>query len=247
MKMRVIALAALAATVGFTACKKSKTDDNGTDTNTELATRVAAHTDDQSNFSTQMDDVDNDINSVIESNNAFGRVLQQPCNVTVSFDSTQQLRRVTLTFNGNNCAGTHARTGTIVVTQSINQRWSDSGAVLTQSINSLKITRIADNKSITINGTRSIRNVSGGRIGQLLAGGRNTIIHAITGNMGLRFDDSTTRQWNVARRRTFTRNGQAIILTVNGDHSAGGLTGIAEWGTTRFGTPFVSRIAVPLK
>jgi hypothetical protein len=252
MKMRFLAMAAIAAAVCFTACKKSSSSDDNSEA--ELATRIANHTDDQNNFATQMDAVDNDINSTIESNNSFGRetyVMTPPCNVNVSFDSVQQsgalYRRLTLTFNGANCQGTHSRTGQIVVLQPMAQHWSDSGAVITENVNNLKITRLSDNKSITLNGTRTVTNVSGGRLAQLMLGGRSSILHAIAGNMSLRFEDSTTRQWNIARKRLFTRTNQVVHITLTGNYSANGMTGIAEWGTNRYGAPFFTRIAEPLQ
>jgi hypothetical protein len=255
MKMRVLALAAIAAAVGFTACKKSSKSDD-VDSNVELAARVTNHTDDQNNFATQMDAVDNDINSTIESNNAFGRemnVMTPPCNVTVAFDSVAQngalYRRLTMTFTGNNCQNTHSRTGQIVVTQPMSQHWTDSGAVITENVNNLKITRLSDNKSIVLNGTRTVTNVSGGRLAQLVLGGRSSILHAIAGNMNIRFEDSTSRQWNISRKRLFSRpnTSQMILITVTGGHTLNGVTGVAEWGTNRYGAPFVTRISEPLR
>ncbi|HRF19588.1 MAG TPA: hypothetical protein PK977_15540, partial [Chitinophagaceae bacterium] len=71
----------------------------------------------------------------------------------------------------------------------------------------------------------------------------NTITHTITSsNMSVTFDDNTQRTWQVARQRVFTYN-NGVVITVTGMHAANGITGIAEWGTNRFGNFFTTSIA----
>ncbi|GAA4339122.1 hypothetical protein [Flaviaesturariibacter amylovorans] len=253
MKVRVLTFAVLSLALAVTSCKKDAKDDDDSNT-VDLETRVTAHADDQSRISNELDAVDNDVNTYIEETSAFGReqnVMAPPCNTTVTFDSTQALRRMTITFNGNNCANTHSRTGTIVATIPMQQRWRDSGAVITETINNLRITRLSDNKSISVNGTRTLTNASGGRIPNLYLPGpghRNSIRHRINGNMTVAFDNNTQRQWSVARQREFTRAPQdSLVITVTGTHTDGQTTGISEWGTNRFGAAFSTQIVEPLK
>jgi len=151
---------------------------------------------------------------------------------------------VTLTYNGNNCAGTHSRTGNIVISMPANVRWKDAGATLTLTYTNLVITRLADNKSITINGSHTLTNVSGGLLVNLPV--LNSITHAInSNNMSVRFDDNTQRTWQVARRRVFTYN-NGIVVTVTGTRTEGNSTNIAEWGTNRLGRTFTTAITQPL-
>lgn len=122
--------------------------------------------------------------------------------------------------------------------------WKDVGAILTVTYQNLKITRISDNKSITINGTHAITNVSGGRLIDLAS--QNSITHRInSSNMAITFDDGAQRTWQVARKRVFTYN-NGIAITITGEHTDGNITNIAEWGTTRFGSTFTTSITDPL-
>ncbi len=245
MKIKILLVAALALSVSFISCKKNNDVDN-----TDLVT----HSEDQSNFGNSIDDVSNDANTTIDNYNAFqGRpgdangtdgVTGIPCGSTVQLDSTATLRRLTIIFNGPNCAGTRNRVGVVVMTMPLAQHWKDQSAVLTVNVQALKITRISDGKSITINGTWTVTNVTGGRLWQLASLG--TIIHDInSAGVTVTFDNGSQRSWQVARRRTFTYSA-GINVSVTGTYTNGTTTGICEWGTNRFGQAFVTQITQPL-
>lgn len=161
-------------------------------------------------------------------------------------DSISNPKSVTITYNGLNCAGTRTRTGVVKATMPANVKWKDAGAVITVTITNLKITRVSDGKYITINGTKQITNVSGGRLMDLPT--MNTIIHTISSNnMNIKFDTSNTqRTWNIARKRTFTWNNGSVNITTTGNHTVAGNTKVAEWGINRFGNAFITSIEQPL-
>jgi hypothetical protein len=235
-------VAVIAISVTFTSCKKANTDSS--DNSAELTT----HSDDQARFSNESDAVVNDANTVIDGYNSYqGRIENTVgiiCDATVMLDSTATDRRITITYNGTNCSGTRTRTGVVVLTMPLGTRWKDVGAVLTVNIQNLKITRLSDNKSITINGTHIVTNVTGGRLRDLASLG--TIVHTISSpGMTVTFDNGSERAWQVARKRTFTYNNGIVISTI-GTHTDGTTTGIAEWGTNRFGNLFVTSITDPL-
>lgn len=122
--------------------------------------------------------------------------------------------------------------------------WKDAGAVLTVNIQQLKITRVRDNKSIIINGTKTITNVSGGRLSDLAT--RGSITHTISGTaLSVTFDNGTQRTWQEAKKRVFTYN-NGIVITTTGMHTDGAVSGISEWGINRFGNAFVTAISQPL-
>jgi hypothetical protein len=249
MKMRLIAMTALIAAVTITACKKSSKTEEADETT--VSQQLTQHADDQSRVSNDLDAVDNDINVAVESTPTFGRlahvqqVMQLPCDATVTFDSTATDRRMIITFTGSACDSFRTRTGTITIAMPRTQHWRDSGATLSETIANLKITRRSDNKSITINGSRTVKNVTGGRVATIQPG--TAVVHTIDGAMSITFDDNTVRQWNVARKRTFTRPVNNITMSISGTHTDNGITGIAEWGTTRYGVAFATQIAEPLK
>ena len=245
--LRFLMVAVIAISVTFTSCKKA---DKETDNTSEYST----HSDDQSRFSNEIDATANDENAAIESYTAFtGRptnVLTPPCDVSFHLDSTATHRRITITYNGQVCLGAHrTRLGQVVLTMPLGQHWRDVGAVLTTNINNLKITRLSDNKSITINGTHIVTNVTGGRLFDLTLPGATPIVHEITSpGMSVTFDNGSQREWKVAKRRTFSGNPNQSLLVIStvGFHTDNGITGISEWGTNRFGNPFVTSITAPM-
>ncbi|MCP9751667.1 hypothetical protein [Ferruginibacter sp. HRS2-29] len=232
----------LAVAVLFTSCKKD--DTNPVADNTDLA----QHSDDQSRFSQEIDAVANDANTSIDNFVAFDGFVESTmgviCDATAVLDSADGKRRITITYNGQNCSGTRTRTGVVVLSMPLASRWKDAGAVLTVDVQQLKVTRILDGKSITINGTTTITNVSGGRLRDLATLG--TIKHTISSTgMSITFDNGSQRVWQIAKERVFTYN-NGVVITTNGTHTDGNITGISEWGTNRFGNEFVTSISTPM-
>ena len=243
LNLRSLPILGLAFIVSFTACKKETT----TDTEAATETEIKGHSEDQSRVSNDLDEITNDANLALESNPSFsGRVSQTNniCNATAVPDTTGGTWKITITYNGNNCSGTHHRTGTVILSTPAGTRWKNAGAAITVTFQNLKIKRLADNKSITINGVQTLTNVSGGLLANLAS--LQNIVHTITSNnMSITFDDNTQRTWQVGRKRTFTFNNGAV-MTVTGIGVAGNVTNAAEWGTNRFGHTFITTISHPL-
>ena len=225
----------------FTACQKD------TATGNDYTAETTTHSDDQSRFSGEMDAAANDENAAIEATAGFaGRSesIQSICDATIAVDTFSNPRTITITYNGTNCLGNRTRTGVIVLSMAQGVRWKNAGAVINVTFQNFKITRLSDNKSITINGTQSHTNVSGGLLINLPT--LNTITHTITSsNMSVTFDNGSQRTWQVARQRVFTYN-NGIVITSTGTQTVGGVTGVAEWGTNRFGNTFTTAITQPL-
>lgn len=240
MNLRLVLAAAMVLSVSLISCKK----DRNTDTNTDLAT----HADDQNAVSSGTDDVANDANDVAGGFAAFGKVegvTNLPCNATATLDTVGTDKRITVVYNGTNCQGTRNRVGTVILTMPLSQHWGDVGAVLTINTQSLVITRLVDNKSITINGSMTITNTSGGRV-VLMGSGSSPIVHDITSpGITVTFDNGSHRDWQVSKRRTFTYDNGIVISTI-GTHSEGGSNNISEWGTNRFGNAFTASITDPM-
>ncbi len=243
MKASILYLSTIAFSLSllFTACQKDSTAGN------DYTTETTTHSDDQSRFSGEMDGAANDANAAIEATTGFaGRneSIQSICDATIAVDTLSNPRTITITYNGTNCIGYRTRTGVIVISMAQGVRWKNAGAVLNVTFQNFKVTRLSDNKSITVNGTQSHTNASGGLLINLPT--LTTITHAITSsNMSVTFDNGSQRNWQVARQRVFTYN-NGIVITSTGTQTVGGVTGVAEWGTNRFGNIFTTRIAQPL-
>lgn len=240
-----LATAALCTTILFTSCKKEASNNSNEPSETEMN----AHADDQNRVSGDMDAINNDLNLVMESNPDFAgaRTTQtaQYCNAVAVFDTANQQRRITITYNGDNCFGTHTRQGVVKVTMPFGTRWKDAGAAVTVTYINLKITRKSDNKFITLNGGHTFTNVTGGLLRNLATSGA-TITHTVASTgMSITFMDGTQRNWQVARKKDFTYSG-GLVVSISGTHSANGTNGIAEWGTDRFGRSFTTAITQPI-
>ncbi len=246
MKTRILsfAITALSFSFLFTSCKKEASNAGSTDFTAETST----HSDDQSRFSGEVDAVANDANLMLETTAGFtarpGDLNSLICDADITVDTLSNPRTITITYNGTNCLGNRTRTGVIVISMAQGVRWKNAGAAISMTYQNYKVTRTRDNKSITVNGTQTLTNVSGGLLINLPV--LNTITHSITSNnMSVTFDDGTQRTWQVARQRVFTYN-NGVVITITGTHTDGSVTGIAEWGTNRFGRPFSTTIAEPV-
>lgn len=244
MKARFLSLTAIIVSFVFifSSCQKN------TDTSVDYTSQSSAHSDDQSQFSDEVDGAANDINLQLEASPGFtgrgNQVQSLICDATVVMDTASNPRTITITFNGTNCLGNRTRTGVIVISMAQGVHWRNPGAVINVTFQNFKITRIRDNKSITINGTQTHTNVSGGLLINLPTLG--TITHTITSsNMSVTFDNNSQRTWQLAMQRVFTYN-NGIVITVTGMHSEGGTSGIVEWGTNRFGNSFTTAITQPV-
>lgn len=240
---RLLSAFLLALLTTFTACKKEDSKSS-----TDSAAELTTHADDQNRVSTQLDAAANDASLAIESSAAYSGRMQNPpvviCDATVAFDSVSSPRKVTISYNGTSCNGSYTRTGTVVVSMPSSVHWKDQGASLTLTYQNLKVTRLADNKSITINGSHTITNVSGGLLFNLST--QQSITHVVSSSgMTITFDDNSQRTWQVATRRVFTYN-NGIVLTITGNNTIGNTEGVAEWGVNRFGHDFVTTITQPL-
>ncbi|HVU96029.1 MAG TPA: hypothetical protein VHE34_12430 [Puia sp.] len=269
MKTRfIISLATLTVVAGLIiACNKSNSATGGNNSNSTApnnsTTQVETQADDESQVNTELNTAENDINNSLNTSAAFNgvgttsaanglqtdgagglQILYNLCDATVTTDTANGQRELIITYNGLGCAGHRTRTGVITISIPIGTHWKDKGAVVTVSIDNLKITRIRDQKTIIINGAYKFTNVTGGLLRDLASLG--TITHTVTAdNLTVQFADSATRTWSVAKQRVFTYN-NGVVITTTGTHSDGTNNNVAVWGTTRFGNSFETLIVQPL-
>lgn len=247
-------------------CKKD-TSSNGAAT----ASNMDVSGDDQQQVSNESDIISNDANAALNSQsdfsgslnsstsikentevngsgggaqvNGFTNMHQLICDATVTYDTTNGQRLITIVYDGTNCWGNRTRTGTITISMPVGQRWKNAGAVATVTITDLKIVRLRDGKNIVLNGSKTITNVSGGLLKDLAT--LQTITHTISGSLSIDFKNGTKRTWNVSKKRIFTYD-NGIVITTTGTYSDGTDNNIAEWGTNRFGESFKNLISQPL-
>jgi hypothetical protein len=262
----VLTLATTAIVAGLAiACNKTNSRGNaGPSSDNTSTTQMQTQADDESQVNNELNDAETDVNNSLNASAAFsgttgaasesgivttggngGIIIDYGiCDATVTTDTVNGLRQLVITYNGLNCRGNRTRTGVITISIPVGIRWRDSGAVVTVNIDDLKITRLRDHKTITLNGTYTFANVTGGLLKDLAS--RGTITHTITADsVTIQFADSATRVWSVAKKRVFTYN-DGIVITTTGTHSDGTNSDVAVWGTNRFGNSFETRIVQPM-
>jgi hypothetical protein len=265
--IRRMALAiCMLACISIYSCKKDSTPSNNTSND-----NLSLTADDQQQVSSESDIISEDANTALNGESDFSgdnsshisisgntdvndanggshitgliNVHQLICDATITYDTANGQRTVTIVYDGLNCWGNRTRTGTVIISMPKGQRWKNAGAIATITVDALTITRKRDGKSIVLNGTKTITNVSGGLLINLAS--QQTITHTVTGSLKIDFANGTSRTWNVSKQHVFTYN-NGIVITTTGTHSDGTDNNIAEWGTNRFGDAFKTLISAPI-
>jgi hypothetical protein len=250
--------------ISIYSCKKDTSAANSTTTDNNVSTTA----DDEQQVSNESDIISNDANTALNGQSSFSgslssttsgttvvndvkqtngvsdliNVHQLICDATITYDTANGQRVVTIVYDGTNCWGNRTRNGTVTISIPVGEHWKDAGTVATITVTDLIITRLRDGKSFTLNGSKTITNVSGGLLKDLAT--LQTITHSIKGNLVIVFKNGAQKTWNVSKQRVFTYD-NGIVITTTGTYSDGTNNDIAEWGTDRFGNPFTSQITQP--
>jgi hypothetical protein len=155
-------------------------------------------------------------------------------------------KRLIIIYDNSTEVEGRIRSGSIEVQLTSGTSWSGSDAILRITYNNYKATRVSDNKSITLKGSVSVKNVSGGLIATMTLA--DTRIRTIrSANMTITFDDGSKRTWNAAKKITIEKPTlSSYTVTVIGDTTivdhGDNNDHVAVWGTTRLGTSFYTII-----
>lgn len=231
------------ALLGFslTGCKKDNLNKGSSD-NTSIIQLAA----DELTVNSAIDDAAKDAETVLSmSSNRLKSSEGMPCHASIDSVKTK-LDTVTyfITYNGDNCIGKRTRTGKIEIKKAVGTHWVQAGATVSYKYIDYTITNKKSGKSIVLNGKKTFKNVSGGTIWQLGQPGiaLTSIIHTIKGTMYTKFEDGTTRMWNISRQIAYTGTPGQLIMTVDGMGTVGDYTKLVTWGTNRNNEEFFTQI-----
>ena len=232
-KLALILVPALV--LSFTSCKKDKLD-KGTADPTSLQQLAA----DENNVEGVMNNAESDVTTVMA--NSGLKSGWAPCNATLdSVGVANDTITMYITYNGLNCAGNRTRTGKIEIQKKVGTHWEVAGTSIIYKYINYKETKVSNGKSITLNGSKTFTNVSGGhrwQVGTLI----NSYVERVSGAMEASLDNGENRTWNVARQITFTGTPTQFIFTIDGFGSAANYQNLVEWGTNRNGEEFYTQI-----
>ena len=228
-----------AMTISFAGCKKDTTSSKDK-VNTESMQQLSK---DENSIENASDQALNDANQVLSPGKSKSTETI-PCNTTITpgpvIDDTIT---IDIFYHGPDCNNTHIRNGHIFIKKRFQENWGMPGATVIVTLDHFNIIKISNGKSLTLNGTKHFKNVSGHYLWELgLDSNITSIVHKVWGTVSATFEDTTTRVWNIARQRTFTGSLIALVMTTDGFGTADGFTNLATWGINRNGEQFYSSI-----
>jgi hypothetical protein len=229
-----------AFSIAFTlsSCKKDNLDKGKAD-----PTSMEQLSADENNVENIMNDATSDITSVMSNNGSNLKSTEWiPCNATVdSVAAVNDTVIIHITYNGLNCNGTRSRTGVIEIRKQVGTHWGQAGATVIYKYINFTVTRVSNNKTVILNGTKTFVNVNGGhrwQVGSII----NSYVERISGSMQASFDNGTSRSWNVARQLTYTGTPGHFIQTTDGFGSTNNYQNLVVWGINRQGEDFFTQI-----
>jgi hypothetical protein len=159
IKSALLLLAALSMTL--TSCRK---DDKEPETDTSSLQQITA---DENRVSQAADAALNEVNDVI-SHSGNKSLFWVPCNATVDSSSVVNDTIIYyITYNGLNCHGNLLRTGQLTVHKHVNTPWAQAGCKVYVHFTNFVVTRVSNNKTVTLSGVKVYENVSGGLLKNL--------------------------------------------------------------------------------
>ncbi len=253
----IAGIAALLMMAFLNSCKKEEKNET-------LDPQVQQHNADANSFKGESDQADNDINNALGDIPAFGKgntgasIFSSPlCGVTI--DSTDLAQKIVyFNFDGvTPCfSPSRTRSGQIKVQLTSGTHWSDAGAVITETFTNFKVTRLSDNKSITFNGVKTLKNINGNNWLAFLTSTASLKYQERAFNIDVTFDNNLHATWNSARITEWnyvqaTTNPDIpyahITFTAKGDTSLSGYTNVDSWGLNRYGYNFTTYYNNPVK
>lgn len=238
--MKILTMSLILVTLAFfslTSCKKTKNISDPANTN---SIQNLANDENQANAAS--DEAMADINTVLGGSGGLKSSEGRPCNATI--DSTAIANDTItyyITYDGLNCAGNLNRTGQVEIKKHIGTRWYQVGATIIYKYTNFHVTHIRSQKSLTINGQKTMTNVTGGLI-FMIPQYITSVTHKDQGYITVTFNDTTTKSWNVARQVTYTKADNKFVLTIDGFGSADGYDNLVMWGTNRNSEQFYIQI-----
>jgi len=219
-------------------CKKDKIDEGNSD-----STSMEQLSTDENNMEAVMDDAVQDVEGVLSYHGTNMKSTEAiPCNANIdSATVVNDTVTIYITYNGLNCNGTRNRVGQIEIRKKVGTHWGQPGAVINYTYINYAVTRVATGRTITLNGSKTFENVSGGFVWQL-GTTLSSVVQKISGTMTITFDNGTSRSWNIARQRTYTGTPGQLLMTVDGFGASGDYTNLVTWGTNRHGEQFYTQI-----
>lgn len=233
--IKLIAIIVLAVVV-VTACKKDEPEE----VITNSAPVQQLSTDDK-NVEDNIDEVIIDVGTILNGNLSLKNT-GLPCNAyldTVYTENDTSYYHVR--YNGLNCIQNKHREGKIIMKMKEGTQWHLPGSFMYLEFHNYEITNVFSGKQLTINGSSSIENVSGGAI-PLLGTTVTSIIYRNMAHLKVLFTGNPARDWHLTKTIVFSGTPDDLVMAVNGYGSTNGYDKLLCWGQDRDGKDFYTQI-----
>ena len=175
------------------------------------------------------------MNVIVQDETEFGRVRKSAgitsdlCGITID---TSQIVQKTLLFNFDGItpclSPSRTRAGNVKVQLTSGTSWSNANAVLTYTFINFKVVRLKENKIVTLNGTKTVKNVNGSDWLSFLSGTATIKYQERSLNLQATFNGGSVANWNVARvtECSYRPSDQRITFKVNGNSTLEGFANV---------------------
>ena len=238
----------------FFSCYKTK--NFSTNLTAQIDTAIVVQSMDQARVTAVIDEVFNDVNTVLANQTAVtgdtltGTGLCGSPTPVVVLDTTSSTTQyvITIFYNNYSCDNSRYLAGNVTIYYTPGTSWSTASDNIGVNFNKLTVIgkTPADTNTIRLNGDFYFTNSTGGSLSSLTAGSP-PIVHVIASpSFGVLFNSADTATWQVARKRTYTNTGSGITISTTGMDTVGGISNVAEWGGNRYGNSFITAIDTAL-
>ncbi len=216
-----------------------------------LDSQTSQFNDDSNRYKSESDQTDGDINDQLKGIPGFGNETASSPLCGTSIDTSQLAQKIVIfNFDGiTPCfSPSRTRSGQIKVQLTSGNLWADVNAELTLTYINFKVKRLSDNKSITFNGVKTLKNINGNNWLGFLAGTSTLKYRERAYNIQVVFDNNLNAIWNSARitEWSYTPSISRLNFTSNGDTTINGVAHVDSWGTNRYGKSFTTYYNSPI-
>jgi hypothetical protein len=169
------------------------------------------------------------------------------CGATIDTFSLLQ-GSIKINYDGKLCYGMK-KTGSIIVTieKYPLDKWKYAGCKMRIDFVAYKVTRSSDGKSVQLDGTEYLTNLSGDTWFELRYLNAPKLVQTLEGeNIKVTFSGGDIAIYNFSRKMTYTISNEIVRCKVEGTGSVNGNSNLENWGQNRDGDNFTTEITTPV-
>lgn len=246
--IKFLSLLFLSGAIILSSCKKKKEEEEQLKKDeATLQTENENQSKDQSQVQTETKNAFDDANSAFSGTSA-GKSTNaiSICGATVDTSSIAS-KIIFINYDSTTTCTGYKKSGKIKVQLISGTSWRNAGATVQLTYIDYKVTKIATNKSIVINGVQNVTKQNTIDWITFLTSGTGSVTYKTrANNMSITFDDGSTRTWSAAHTSSYSVASGVVTASHSGDTTITGVSSVSHWGTNRFGKTFTTAISTSI-